>query len=80
VQKARADGLSRALVFPGGSAKPPFAGVAALLHLVPGPRVLERGDVAVFATVGGPSATHAGGSRAAQWVLLRSALDEAGFR
>jgi imidazolonepropionase-like amidohydrolase len=77
VQKARADGVSRALVYPGGSGSAPFSGLAALLRLRPGVDLLERPQVALVATVGGASAAHAGGSRSEQWQLLRNALDEA---
>jgi imidazolonepropionase-like amidohydrolase len=77
VQKARVDGVSRALVYPGGSGSAPFSGLAALLHLHSGADLLERPQVALVATVGGASAAHAGGSRSEQWQLLRNALDEA---
>jgi imidazolonepropionase-like amidohydrolase len=77
VQKARADGVSRALVFPGGSGTVPFSGLASLLHLHTGADLLEKPQAALVATIGGASAVHAGGSRSEQWQLLRNALDEA---
>lgn len=77
VTQARADGVSRAAVFPAGSASAPFAGLGALLHLKAGANILERGRLAELAIVGAPTVAAAGGSRAAQWQLLRNALDEA---
>ena len=74
---ARADGLTRAMSFPGGAATMPFAGMGALIHLVPGNDILERPRAAMFASVGIATAEHRGGPRAAQWGLLRNALDEA---
>lgn len=76
VDLARADGVTRALSYPGGSASAPFSGLAALIQLVPGPDLLDKAGAAMFATAGG-SNEQAGGSRAAQWQLLRNALDEA---
>ncbi|MBS0373851.1 MAG: amidohydrolase family protein [Proteobacteria bacterium] len=74
---ARADGLTRAAVLPTGSAAAPFAGQGALLHLVADGEILERPRALLAVQVGGMSAGRAGGSRAAQWGLLRNALDEA---
>jgi imidazolonepropionase-like amidohydrolase len=76
IELARADGVTRALSYPGGSASAPFSGAAALIHLVSRPDILEKPKAAMFAAVGG-SSDQAGGSRAAQWQLLRNALDEA---
>jgi imidazolonepropionase-like amidohydrolase len=72
---ARADGLTRAIAAPTGSGSSPFAGRASLLHLEPG-QILERPRAAMFVAIGGGSASTAGGSRSAQWQLLRNALDE----
>lgn len=77
VEQARADGVTRAMSFPGSSAVAPFAGTGALLTLNEGADILDRPRAAVFAVIGGASATAAGGSRGAQWVLLRDALTEA---
>ncbi|TPG21829.1 amidohydrolase [Sphingomonas koreensis] len=74
---ARADGLTRAMVFPGGAATVPFSGQGALIRLRPGADILERSHAAMFAEVGNATLAKAGGSRAAQWVLLRNALGEA---
>lgn len=73
---ARADGVTRALSYPGNTAVAPFAGMAALIRLKPGPDILERARAAMFVTVGDGTQSGAGGSRAAQWILLRNALKE----
>ena len=77
VQKARVDGVSRALVVPTRSGAGSFSGLASVLHLRVGAELLEKPQAALVAVVGGPSAADAGGSRSAQWQLLRNALDEA---
>jgi imidazolonepropionase-like amidohydrolase len=74
---ARADGLTRAMVLPTGSATPPFRGLGAVLRLSEGPDILDRGQAAVVAEVGGMTAPKAGGSRSAQWMLIRMALTAA---
>jgi len=73
----RADGLTRAAVLPTSSAAPPFAGEAALLVLNDGPGILDVPRAAVVARVGGMLVKSSGGSRAAQWMLIRFALDAA---
>lgn len=73
---ARADGVTRTMSFPGGAVTVPFSGQGAILHLVPDGPVVERGRAAMFAQVGIPTLSKAGGSRAAQWVLLRNAIAE----
>ncbi len=75
--QARADGLTRAGTYPGGSPSAPFAGQAAALRLSEGPDILDRPKALMFAQFGGMTAAKAGGSRSAQWILLRNALDEA---
>ncbi len=72
---ARADGLTRAMVMPTNSATPPFDGLGAVLCLSEGAGILDRPHAAVVATVGGMVAPASGGSRSAQWMLLRMALD-----
>lgn len=74
---ARADGLTRAMSYPGGAATAPFAGMGALIHLLPDGEMVERPRAAMFASVGIDTIARAGGSRAAQWGLLRNAIDEA---
>jgi imidazolonepropionase-like amidohydrolase len=75
--QARADGLTRAVTFPGGAVTVPFAGTGAVLRLSESQDLIDRRKVAMYAVTGGMSATQAGGSRSAQWILLRNALDEA---
>lgn len=76
IRQARADGLARAVSVPSASAGAPFAGFGALLHL--GEQAsLERPRLAMYAQVGGQSSGAVGGSRAAQWQLIRTALEEA---
>ena len=74
---ASADGLTRAVTVPSSSAVAPFAGLGAVLRLSEGADILDRAHAAMFATVGGMSSSQVGGSRSAQWLLIRNALDEA---
>jgi len=74
---ARADGLTRAVSLPTGSTSAPFLGQGAALRLSESADILDRPNIAMAVQVGGPSDAAAGGSRAAQWQLLRNALDEA---
>lgn len=76
IEQARSDGIIWALSYPSGSAIPPFLGQAALVRLQDGD-ILERAKAAVFVRIGGSAASNAGGSRAAEWTLLRRALEEA---
>lgn len=71
---ARADGVTRAVTYPVASGVVPFAGQGALLRLLDSANLLEQSRVGVFAVIG---STRAGAneSRAAQWALLRMALD-----
>lgn len=80
IRQAQVDGLSRAITFPSGSAGAPFAGVGALLHVLADDALVEKTRIAMFAEVGGESSSQAGGSRSAQWLLIRNALDEARVR
>ena len=76
VQLARADGVTRAVSYPVRSGIPPFAGMGALLRFRDSGDVVESGGAGVFVSIG----NHRGeedGSRAAQWELLRHALDAA---
>jgi len=77
IQLARADGLTRAVSYPGNSAAPPFGGTCVLLHLIETGDAVERAGVGVFATVGNRSAAASLGSRAAQWQTIRTTLDAA---
>jgi imidazolonepropionase-like amidohydrolase len=76
VRQAEVDGLGRAVAFPVSAPGGPFSGFGALLHLG-GAELLERPRLAMFADVGGQSSARAGGSRSAQWQLIRAALGEA---
>lgn len=73
---ARADGLTRALIFP-GQGPGPFSGQAALISLAPPGGIVDRPRAAVFAVAGQTSQSKVGGSRAATWGLIRNALAEA---
>jgi imidazolonepropionase-like amidohydrolase len=74
---ARADGLTRAMVLPTRSAAPPFDGYGAALRLSEGADILDMPKAAMAATIGGMVAPQSGGSRAAEWLLIRAALDTA---
>jgi imidazolonepropionase-like amidohydrolase len=74
---ARADGLTRAMALPTSSATPPFNGLGCVLRLNEGPQIVDRPDAVEVAEVGGMTAPKSGGSRAAQWMLLRRALSAA---
>lgn len=74
---ARADGLTRAMVMPTASAGPPFNGLGAVLRLSEGASLIDVAKAAMVAEVGGMSVPKSGGSRSAQWMLIRSALDAA---
>jgi len=73
---ARADGLTRAVTLPSASAGAPFTGLGAVLRLSEGAEILDRPRAAMFAVTGGMAASQVRGSRSAQWILLRNALDE----
>lgn len=77
VPLARADGLSRAMAVPSGTAQEPFAGMGAVIRLNPTGSMLDKAQAAVFVKIGAMSKADAGGSRAAEWILLRKALAEA---
>lgn len=76
VSLARADGLTRALVYPSPSRQPVFAGEPVMARLREGVDILDRSDLAVYATIGGGAWAKLG-SRAQQWTVLRNALTEA---
>ena len=77
VDLARSDGMSRALSYPSASENAPFSGEAATIRLREGADILDRERVALFAVIGGTAWRKAAASRAAQWGILRAALDEA---
>ncbi len=72
-----ADGLTRAVTSPGSAGDPVFIGMGAVLRIVPGGDILDRAKAAMYARIGGDVSKRAGGSRSAQWQLLRTAFDEA---
>jgi imidazolonepropionase-like amidohydrolase len=74
---ARADGLTRAMALPTGSSTPPFDGLGCVLRLNERPEIIDRADAVEVAEIGGMTAPKSGGSRAAQWMLLRHALTAA---
>jgi imidazolonepropionase-like amidohydrolase len=74
---ARADGLTRAVTAPSSSAEAPFDGMGAVLRLAERGELLERARAGLFVTAGGIAAAKVGGSRAAQWGLMRRALEDA---
>lgn len=72
-----ADGLTRAVASPTSAADAAFLGMGAVLRVVPGGDILDRARAAMYAGIGGGVAKKGGGSRSAQWQLLRNAFDEA---
>ena len=73
----RADGVTRAVTFPGASGTAPFMGQGAVLRLVESNDILDVARSAVYVQVGSGSLAASGGSRAGQWQLLRNALSDA---
>jgi imidazolonepropionase-like amidohydrolase len=71
-----ADGLTRAVTSPASASDAALFGMGAVLHITPGADVLDRAQVALYAGVGGGAAKKGGGSRSAQWLLLRNAFEE----
>ncbi|WP_411339151.1 amidohydrolase family protein [Sphingopyxis sp. J-6] len=76
VSLARADGLTRALVYPSPSRRAPFNGEPAFARLRDGVDILDVANVGVYTVIGG-GAWDRIGSRGAQWDSLRKALTEA---
>jgi imidazolonepropionase-like amidohydrolase len=77
IAMTRADGVTRVVTLPTASAGAPFAGQGMALRLSDGEDLLERPHLAMAVAVGGATSRQAGGSRSAQWQILRNALDEA---
>ena len=77
IQLARADGVSRAITYPAHSGVAPISGTGVLLRLFDSNDLVDRPGIGVFAVIGARSSSDAGGSRAAQWKLLRNVLDAA---
>lgn len=76
VDLIRADGVTRALVYPSPSRIPVFAGEPAIARFREGADILGEREVAVYAVIGG-GAWERVGSRAQQWAVLRKALTDA---
>ncbi|MEG3179308.1 amidohydrolase family protein [Sphingomonas sp. LT1P40] len=76
VDLARADGLTRALIYPAPSRTPVFAGEPVIARFRDGVDILGEREVAVYAVIGG-GAWERIGSRAQQWTVLRKALSDA---
>jgi imidazolonepropionase-like amidohydrolase len=72
-----ADGLTRAVTSPSSASDAALFGMGAVLRIVPGGDILDRAQAAMYAGIGGAAAKKGGGSRSAQWQLLRNAFDEA---
>jgi len=75
VSLARADGITRALIFPAPSRHAPFSGEPAFARLRGGVDILDSANVGVYAVIGG-GAWDRLGSRGVQWAALRKALDD----
>lgn len=76
VSLARADGVTRALVYPSPSRHPVFSGEPVMARLREGVDIIDRSGIAVYATIGGGEWDKLG-SRAQQWTVLRKALTDA---
>ena len=79
----RLGGVTDAVVTPTISGRRPrknmlFAGQAAVIHLGQGPDIVEKRQAGMVLVMGEEGARIAGGSRAAEFVLLRSILDDVG--
>jgi len=70
------DGLTRAVTSPSSASDAALFGMGAVLHITPGADLVDRAQVALYAGVGGGAAKKGGGSRSAQWQLLRNAFEE----
>lgn len=73
----RAEGLTRAITAPSVQTGTPFLGFGAGLRLMEGADILDRPQVALFATVGGSTTGEGSQSRSAEWQVIRRAFDEA---
>ncbi|MCW4460704.1 amidohydrolase family protein [Sphingomonas sp. BT-65] len=76
VDLIRADGITRALVYPAQSRIPVFAGEPVIARFREGVDILGEREVAVYAVIGG-GAWDKLGSRAQQWTVLRKVLSDA---
>lgn len=76
VSLARADGITRALIYPSPSRHAPTSGEPVFARLRDGVDILDRGGMAVYSVIGG-GAWDRLGARAQQWTALRKLLGEA---
>ncbi len=76
VDLIRADGITRALIYPSPSRHPVFSGEPAIARFRDGVDILEARGAAVYAVIGG-GAWDKIGSRSQQWNVLRKALTDA---
>lgn len=76
VSLARADGLTRALIYPSQSRAAPLSGEPSFARLRDGVNILDRPGVAVYVVIGG-GAWDRLGARAQQWTALRKLLSDA---
>ncbi|MGH6693928.1 amidohydrolase family protein [Sphingopyxis sp.] len=76
VSLARADGITRALVYPSPSRHAPTSGEPVFARLRDGVDILDRGGIALYSVIGG-GAWERLGARAQQWGALRKLLGEA---
>jgi imidazolonepropionase-like amidohydrolase len=76
VSLARADGVTRALVYPSPSRHAPTSGEPVFARLRDGVDILDRGGIALYAVIGGGAWDRLGG-RAQQWTTLRKLLTDA---
>ena len=73
----RADGVTRAVSYPGASGSAPFMGQGAVLRLVEANDILDDAQSALYVQIGSGTLAASGGSRSGQWQLLRNALGDA---
>ncbi len=76
VDLIRADGVTRAFLYPAQSRHPVFAGEPVIARYRDGVDILGSREAAVYAVIGG-GAWDKLGSRAQQWTVLRKALSDA---
>lgn len=76
VSLARADGITRALIYPSQSRAAPLSGEPPFARLRDGVNILDRSNVAVYVVIGG-GAWDRLGARAQQWTALRKLVTDA---
>lgn len=76
VSLARADGITRALIYPSPARGGPLSGEPSFARLRDGVNILDRSSVAIYTVIGG-GAWDRLGARAQQWTVLRKLLSDA---